>query len=76
MLSCLPKLVQCSDLETSDHDSIVLVTPDLGPVSHPLISSALTSLSQVDDKALSSVTLVPVNLPAKRLIFSPTGEDY
>jgi len=79
MLSCLPKLVQCSDLETSDHDSIVLVTPDLGPVSHPLISSALSSLSQVDDKALSSVTLVPVNLPAKRLIFSPTGpldRDY
>ena len=79
MLSCLPKVSQVTDLESSSHDCIVLVTPDLGPVSHPALSSALSALASVDAKALSSVTLVPVSLPCKRLVLSPTGpldRDY
>ena len=79
MLSCLPKVTHVTDLETSAHDSIVLVTPDLGPVSHPALSSALTAVASVDKSALSSVTLVPVSLPCKRLVLSPTGpldRDY
>ena len=79
MLSCLPKVTQCSDLESSSYDSIVLVTPDLGPVTHPVLSSALSAVASVDAKALTSVTLVPVSLPCKRLVLSPTGpldRDY
>ena len=79
MLSCVPKVTQCSNLETGDHDSIVLVTPDLGPVSHTVLSSALSAVASVDAKALTSVSLVPVSLPAKRLVLSPTGpldRDY
>ena len=53
MLSCLPKVSQCSSLDSGDYDCVVLVTPDLDGVSHPGVKSALSSLADVDKKVIS-----------------------
>lgn len=67
-----------SSLEDGGYDSLVLVSPD---TSHDdtRVSSALSALKEVDKAALDCVSVVPVSLPCKRLIFSPTGplnRDY
>merc|ERR1711973_364671 len=79
MLACLPKISACADLNSTDHDCLVLVSPDLKDVGHEGVYKALDSVAEIDKKALTSVTLVPVGLPCKRLVYSPTGpldKDY
>ena len=79
MLSCLPAVTACSSLESGDYDCLVLVSPDVSRVGAPAVSAALNALAAVDTKALTSVSVVPVSLPCKRLVFSPTGpldRDY
>ena len=120
MLACLPKISACADLNSTDHDCLVLVrlvlklnnlnidrlccmsncnngncilliftllflqsssfySPDLKDVGHEGVFKALDSVAEIDKKALTSVTLVPVGLPCKRLVYSPTGpldKDY
>ena len=57
MLSCLPKVSQCSSLDSGDYDCVVLVTPDIDGVSHQGVKSALTSLADVDNK-VRKLTLI------------------
>ena len=79
MLSCLPKISHCPNIEAGDYDSVVLVSSGLEAVTHAGVKTALSSIAAVDDKALTSVSVLPVPLPCKRLVFSPTGpldRDY
>jgi len=79
MLECLPKISACADFNSADHDCLVLVSPDLKDVGHEGVYKALDSVAEIDKKALTSVTLVPVGLPCRRLVYSPTGpldKDY
>ena len=78
MLRCLPSVTVCSSLEDGSYDSLVLVSPDSSH-DNGQVSSALSALQKVDKAALDCVSVVPVSLPCKRLVFSPTGplnRDY
>lgn len=78
MLSCLPAVTACSSLESPDHDCLVLVCPDVTKAA-PAVSAAVSALAAVDSAALTSVSVCPVALPCRRLVFSPTGpldRDY
>jgi len=79
MSSLVPRVTACPSLDTADYDCLVLVSPDLGPVTNSAVKTALGAVAEVDAKALTSVTVVPVTLPCRRLVFSPTGpldRDY
>ena len=79
MLSCLPAVTACSSLESPDHDCLVLVSPDVTKAGSSAVSAAVSALAEVDSKALTSVSVCPVALPCKRLVYSPTGpldRDY
>ena len=73
MSSLVPRVTACPSLDTADYDCLVLVSPDLGPVTNSAVKTALGAVAEVDAKALTSVTVVPVTLPCRRLVFSPTG---
>jgi len=78
MLRCLPSVTVSSSLEDGSYDSLVLVSPETSH-DNAKVSSALSALQNVDKAALDCVSVVPVSLPCKRLIFSPTGplnRDY
>merc|ERR1711971_79457 len=80
MLSCLPAVSACSSLESPDYDCLVLVSPDVTKAKvSSAVTASITSLAEVDSKALTSVSVCPVALPCKRLVYSPTGpldRDY
>jgi len=75
----LPRVAACSDLESDKYDAIILVAPNTDSVPG-LLKSALDPILAVDGATKGKgCTLVPVSLPAKRLIFSNTGpvdRDY
>jgi len=78
MLNCLPSVSVTSSLEDGDHDCLVLVSPDTD-CDNSRVSSALSSQKSVDKAALDVVSVLAVDLPCKRLVFSPTGplnRDY
>merc|ERR1712240_855075 len=71
--------VLCKELDSSQYDALILVSPDLSAVTHASITSALTPVLELDKAAATKGCVVPVNLPCKRLVFSPTGpldRDY
>lgn len=69
----------CTDLESKDFDAIVLVAPNTKDAPE-VLKSALSEVMALDKSAGGKAcSLVPVSLPAKRLIFSGTGpidRDY
>ena len=78
MLSCLPPVSVSSSLEDTNYDCLVMVSPDTDS-DHANVSSALSSLKSVDKAALDCVSVLAVDLPCKRMVFSPTGpltRDY
>jgi len=72
-------LKACSDLESKSYDAIVLVAPDTKDIPG-VLKTALSQVLSLDKSAGGKgCTLVPVPLPAERLIFSGTGpidRDY
>jgi len=71
--------VLCKELDSSQHDALILVAPDLSAVTHASVTAALTPVLELDKAAATKGCVVPVNLPCKRLVFSPTGpldRDY
>jgi len=80
MLSCLPAVSACSSLESPDYDCLVLVSQDVTKAKvSSAVTAAVTSLAEVDSRAMTSVSVCPVALPCKRLVYSPTGpldRDY
>jgi len=72
-------LQHCTELDSPNYDAIVLVAPDVKSSPSPTLSSALAPVMSVDAAAGSKGCVVPVDLPAKRLVFAPTGpldRDY
>merc|ERR1719474_1112802 len=75
----VPSLSLCSNFSSDAYDSLVLVSPDYKQCSNDAIISALSPFMAVDQGAQSSGCVVPISLPCKRLVYSPTGQldrDY
>ena len=69
----LPKVELCSDLQTSDYDSIVVVTESVESLPFAELKAPLKAVVDLDAKAEKGLFFVPSGLPSKRLIFSGTG---
>ena len=70
-----------TDLSTKDADAIVLVTDSVAKLPGHLSSlkSPLEALQSVNAALEAEGAVLPVQLPAKRLVFAPTGplnRDY
>jgi len=75
----VPSLSLCSNFSSDAYDSLVLVSPDYKQSSNDAIISALSPFMAVDQGAQLSGCVVPISLPCKRLVYSPTGQldrDY
>jgi leucyl aminopeptidase len=75
----MPQTVLCKELDSSQHDSLILIAPDIASASHSAVSAALGSVFELDKTAATKGCVVAINLPCKRLVFSPTGpldRDY
>ena len=78
----LPRTVVCKELDSAQHDALVLIST--GPAvattpPHPALAAALTAHLELDQTAKSKGCVIPVSLPCRRLVFSPTGpvdRDY
>jgi len=79
-MSCsVPQLSHCQELDSSVYDALVWVGPDFTISKNDSIISALSPVLEVDKAAASTGCVVPVSLPCKRLVYSPTGpldRDY
>ena len=79
-MSCsVPQLSHCQELESSLYDALVWVGPDFTISKNDSIISALSPVLEVDKAAATNGCVVPVSLPCKRLVYSPTGpldRDY
>ncbi|XP_069678900.1 putative aminopeptidase W07G4.4 isoform X2 [Periplaneta americana] len=68
------------DLRSAAYDGIVTVVPTGGEgPTHPELKKSFSAFSKLDKAADSEVTLFPCDLPAGRVISSPTGplnDDY
>jgi len=74
-----PPLSLSGSLDSAGYDSLVWVGQDFTLSSNNEIISALTPVLEVDKAAASVGCVVPISLPCKRLIYSPTGpldRDY
>merc|ERR1719466_630198 len=74
-----PPLSLSGSLDSAGYDSLVWVGQDFTLSSNNEIISALTPVLEVDKAAASAGCVVPISLPCKRLIYSPTGpldRDY
>jgi len=75
----VPRLSLCQELDSPDYDALVWVGPDYKVSTSEAIISAVSSLAAVDASVASAGCVVPVGLPCKRLVYSPTGpldRDY
>merc|ERR1712212_533668 len=75
----LPRTVVCKELDSSQHDGLVLVATSGNGLPHAAITEALAPALKLDKAAESKGCVVGVSLPCQRLIFSPTGpvdRDY
>jgi len=78
-MSTPPPLSLSTSLDSTGYDSLVWVGQNFTLSSNNEIISALTPVLEVDKAAASAGCVVPVSLPCKRLIYSPTGpldRDY
>jgi len=75
----LPRTVVCKELDSSQHDGLVLVATSGNGLPHAALTEALAPALKLDKAAESKGCVVGVSLPCQRLIFSPTGpvdRDY
>merc|ERR1711934_838015 len=75
----LPRTVVCKELDSSQHDGLVLVATSGTGLPHAAITEALAPALKLDKAAETKGCVVGVSLPCQRLIFSPTGpvdRDY
>jgi len=75
----LPRTVACKELDSNQHDALVLVSTPGAPAPHPAISAALAPHLLLDKAAETKGCVVATTLPCQRLVFAPTGpvnRDY
>ncbi|XP_066154589.1 putative aminopeptidase W07G4.4 isoform X1 [Euwallacea fornicatus] len=60
-------------LESTNYDSLVLVaSPDL-PLTSSALSTTIATALHLDPALKTEIAVLPIPLPAKRLVYSPTG---
>jgi len=69
----MPRTIVCKELDSSQHDGLVLVATSSSNLPHAAITEALSPALKLDKAAESKGCVVGVGLPCQRLIFSPTG---
>jgi len=75
----VPQVSLCQELDSSQYDALVWVGSDYNLSNNKTIISALSAVMEVDKKAATAGCVVPVSLPCRRLVYSPTGpldRDY
>eukprot|EP00090_Calanus_glacialis_P014754 TRINITY_DN2361_c0_g1_i1.p1 TRINITY_DN2361_c0_g1~~TRINITY_DN2361_c0_g1_i1.p1 ORF type:complete len:506 (-),score=180.53 TRINITY_DN2361_c0_g1_i1:73-1590(-) len=75
----VPTLSIAADFNSNVYDCLIWVGADYKQCSNDAVISALTPVLAVDQGAQSAGCVVPVSLPCKRLVYSPTGpldRDY
>lgn len=60
-------------LESSDYDSIILVVSPNQKITSSVLSNAVTAALELDSALETEIAVLPIQLPAKRLVYSPTG---
>lgn len=62
-----------TNIDSADYDSIVLVSSPGQKLSSTVLSDVLAAALELDSALKSESAVLPVQLPAKRLVHSPTG---
>lgn len=78
-MSTLPPVTLCPELDSDQYDALVWVGQDYKTSGITALTAALAPVVEVDKAAVTKGCVVPVGLPCKRLVFSPTGpldRDY
>ncbi|KAL1498053.1 hypothetical protein ABEB36_008913 [Hypothenemus hampei] len=73
------QLVAVTSLDTPDFDSIILVASPNQQISSPILSKTISAAIELDPSLKTEIAILAITLPAKRLVYSPTGEldpDY
>lgn len=67
-----------NSLESKDYDGIVIVHVPEQKFNHSLIDSAISAALKCDPSLKSEIAVIPIGLPASRLVYSPLGtiDDY
>ncbi|CAH1122395.1 unnamed protein product [Ceutorhynchus assimilis] len=65
--------VRVADLESDAYDALVLVATPKQKISSPVLSRAISDALNLDPALKTEIAVLPVSLPAKRLVYSPTG---
>ena len=60
-------------MNSSDFDAIIVVSPEIESIPFASLRNPLKTYSSVDESAQKGVFVVPCNLPAKKIVFSGTG---
>ena len=72
----LPSIVISRDLQSTDFDAIIVVAPDVDSISNNCLKLPLQAyISAVgrNGAGKKEMFVLPVDLPARKLIFSATG---
>ena len=69
----LPSIVVSDNLSSTEFDSIVVIAPDIESVPLESLRNPLETYLSIDEFAEKGVFVVPCDLPAKKIIFSGTG---
>ena len=69
----LPSISITEDFTSSDFDAVVVVSPDVQTIPYEQVKNPLSAYLSVDKKGENGVFVVPCDLPAKKIIFSGTG---
>lgn len=60
-------------VESSSYDSVILVVSPEQNISSRILSSVVSAALELDSALKTEVAVLPVPIPAKRLVYSPTG---
>ncbi len=75
----LPSIVICRDLNSTAFDAILVMAPDIENISHQSLRNPLKLYNSKVGRNVGNkneLIVVPVDLPANKLIFSGTGIAY
>lgn len=67
-----------NSLESKDYDCIIIVYVPEQKLNNSLVDSAISTALKCDPSLKSEIAIIPVGLPASRIVYSPVGiiDDY
>lgn len=65
-------------MESREYDGIVVVHVPEQKINHSVIDNAISAALKCDSSLTSEIAIIPIGLPASRLVYSPLGsiDDY